>query len=438
MKRSLYTKYVDNYPSEGRHILFNTLNHGIMVVDDLLRARLDNLNGNSSSIPKKYLRELKNQRMVVKDEREDRRNLETYFKEIKKRAESSLDVTILTTFACNFACVYCVEDGVISSIRMDEETAERTVKYIENEAKRLKVGAIHLFFYGGEPLMYIPPIRSISKSIRSFCEKRGLDFAFALTTNGSLLKPELVRELAELGLEGVKITLDGDREHHNAKRPYANGRGTFDDIMENIRHAVDHIAVDIGGNFDEENVGSLEALIRYLKDEGLAGRLNKVSFKPISKTPEDRKAVAPTKELECAFARDDTADSVIFLRKLLVDNGFTTDEAVGVNICGITLNNTQFAVDPTGILYKCPAFVGRKEFSVGTLETGVVVPAPKELWRRCVDCENAALCGDGCMYGSYIQYGDPEVLNCRKAYVDKVLTENLKLEYDNLISQKGV
>ncbi len=432
MKRSLYTKYVDNYPEEGQHLLFNTLNHGIMTVDESLRLCLENLDENASSIPPAYMKELKSQRMIVKNDKEDSKLLETYFKEIKKTAESSLEVTILTTFACNFACVYCVEEGVISRIRMDEETAEKTIEYIQKEARRLKVEAVHLYFYGGEPLMHIPPIRTIAARTSAFCQKKGLEFAFALTTNGSLLSPSVVLELTELGLEGVKITVDGDKVHHNAKRPYANGRGSFDDIIKNIRFAVDHVAVDIGGNFDEENAGSFEALISYLKEEGLDTRLNKVSFKPISRTPEDRKSVLPSAELECAYARDDTADLMIKLRKLLLDNGFSTDEGIGVNICGITLNDTQFTVDPTGKLYKCPAFVGREEFSVGTLDDGVEGNAPLELWRRCSACENVALCGDGCMYGSYIQYGDPERLNCRKGYIDKVASENLKLEYERL------
>jgi uncharacterized protein len=437
MKRSLYTKYIDNYPEPGQHLLFSTLNHGIMVVDDVLRLSIENLDKNASSIPAEYKKELRDQLMIVKNEKEDKKLLETYFNEVKKTAESSLEVTILTTFACNFACVYCVEDGVISNIKMDEETAEKTVEYIQKEARRLKVDAIHLYFYGGEPLMHIPPIRSIAAKIGAFCEKKGLDFAFALTTNGALLKPSLVLELAEIGLEGVKITIDGDREHHNAKRPYKNGRGSFDDIIKNIRFAVNYIAVDIGGNFDEENSGSFEALIAYLKDEGLESRLNRVSFKPISQTPEDRKSALPTAELECVYARDDTADSMIKLRKLLIDNGFSTDEGIGVNICGITLNDTQFTVDPTGVLYKCPAFVGREEFAVGTLDEGFEKTNKLELWRRCAHCEDAALCGDGCMYGAYIQYGDAEKLNCQKVYMDTVVTENLKLEYDRIQRQGG-
>ena len=38
-----------------------------------------------------------------------------------------------------------------------------------------------------------------------------------------------------LGLTGVKVTLDGDRETHDRMRPLRGGQGTFDRIIENIR-----------------------------------------------------------------------------------------------------------------------------------------------------------------------------------------------------------
>ena len=56
-----------------------------------------------------------------------------------------------------------------------------------------------------------------------------------IITNGLLLTPEVVDRLAPFGLNGVKITLDGDRDTHNRMRPLRGGQGTFDRIIENIR-----------------------------------------------------------------------------------------------------------------------------------------------------------------------------------------------------------
>ena len=53
------------------------------------------------------------------------------------------------------------------------------------------------------------------------------------------------------GLNGIKITLDGDRDTHNRMRPLRGGQGTFDRIIENIRKVAGRCRIAIGGNFDE-------------------------------------------------------------------------------------------------------------------------------------------------------------------------------------------
>ena len=52
-----------------------------------------------------------------------------------------------------------------------------------------------------------------------------------IITNGLLLTPEMVDRLTPCGLNGVKITLDGDRDTHNRMRPLRGGQGTFDRII---------------------------------------------------------------------------------------------------------------------------------------------------------------------------------------------------------------
>ena len=56
-----------------------------------------------------------------------------------------------------------------------------------------------------------------------------------IITNGLLLTPEVVDRLTPLGLNGVKVTLDGDRDTHNRMRPLRGGQGTFDRILDNVR-----------------------------------------------------------------------------------------------------------------------------------------------------------------------------------------------------------
>ena len=62
-----------------------------------------------------------------------------------------------------------------------------------------------------------------------------------IITNGLLLTPEVVDRLLPFGLNGIKITLDGDRDTHNRMRPLRGGQGTFDRIVENIRRVAGRV-----------------------------------------------------------------------------------------------------------------------------------------------------------------------------------------------------
>jgi uncharacterized protein len=323
-----------------------------------------------------------------------------------------------------------VEEGVKAAVHMDEATAEAAARYIVSRARERRARSVFVSLYGGEPLLNMRAGRIVLGSTRRLAESLRMEFGAAVTTNGALLIPEVVDELVGLGVRGAKITIDGDRERHDAKRPFKDGRGSYDLIMRNIEYAVGELDINVGGNFDDENAASFPALLDDLRQRGLADRLGLVTFKPISAVPEDRKHLRAQAELECVYSRPETAATSVSLRGAAASRGFTTDPGIGVNLCGITLGGAHFTIDPTGMLYRCPAFVGHPEFSAGDVaESRMPVFEAPELWRRCADCAYAPLCGDGCMYGAYMRYGDPMRLNCPKDYVEYVVRENLKAQY---------
>ncbi len=428
-----YVKTVDNFPEPGKHLLFNTLTHGFVEIDDATRKYLESEGeAERNGIRNQNIRKLRRMGFLKESPRTEEKQIEHYYRELRSDMASTLQATVLTTFDCNFACTYCVEDGVIKPVYMTEKEARDTAEFIISKAKAAKVPSIYLIFYGGEPLLNPDAIRIVAAQVGDFARKTRKSFSFSLVTNGALLTPEIVDELIEFGLDGAKVTIDGSPSCHNAKRPFRNGSGSFDAIMQNVELVADRIRLDIGGNFDDENVDSISELLDILEARGLKRKINKISFKPISDTPEDRKTVARHSELECVYAREDTKHSTVRLRNMLIDRGFPTDPGIGVTICGATFGDTHFTIDPAGKLYKCPAFVGREEFSVGTIYDRHIEQTPKELWRRCAKCENVAMCGDGCMFGAYMRFGDQYKLNCQKEYMNDVVQENLKTWYKEL------
>jgi uncharacterized protein len=430
MIRSRYTLLYDNFPQEGKHLFFSTRTQATVVIDSELKALLESLPRDSlSESSRDVLSQLTRMGFLVSDEKEDRRIIEGWFQELKSDT-SQVAATILTTYACNFACPYCVEGEVIAPVHMNDATAEAAVSYTACRVMELGSEELFVSFYGGEPLLNLRALRIVGSGLRDFAAENGVRFAFGMTTNGSLLRPEVVNELKDLGLKGIKVTLDGTREFHDRKRPFRNGKGTFDVIIENILYASTVIDVDVGGNFDDDNYESFPGLLDYLIEKGLHQRLRAVRFKPISQTLVDRAKIRHNGELGCVYSDPRVAGRMAELRQATMDRGLPVEEGIGVNLCSMVMGSSQFTVDPEGLLYKCPALVGYPEFQVGTIWEGEKRKLVREdLWKRCIGCAYLPLCGEGCLYGSYLRYGDLERLNCQKEYVEYLVEKNLKADY---------
>src|SRR6185436_6633900 len=165
--------------------------------------------------------------------------------------------------------------------KMTIATAERTAVWMERELDRVRPERLVLTFFGGEPLLNLPAMYLIAERMWEATQTRSVEMYVNIITNGLLLTADVVDRMLPFGLNGVKITLDGDRDTHNRMRPLRGGQGTFDRIVDNIRSVADRCRIAIGGNFDESSVDSYPALLAFLKEQEFADKLSKVNFKPI-------------------------------------------------------------------------------------------------------------------------------------------------------------
>jgi uncharacterized protein len=294
------------------------------------------------------------------------------------------------------------------------------------------VKRIALTFYGGEPLLNPEALRTIASSLKTACLEVGLGFSFGLITNGTLLEPSLVDELAGLGLAGAKVTLDGDRAAHDARRPFGNGRGSFDDILARVEAVVDRTGVEIGCNVDDDNEPGIMALLDELVRRGLARRIRKITFKPVSPSPADRRGLAPTAELSCGWAEPAAMRRLAGLRAAAIARGLPVEEGIGAHVCDALSGDDAFAIDPTGVLYRCAGFVGHPEFSAGDIGGASRDDGLRSgQWRRCADCPLVPLCGDGCPFGAWVRYGDASAFHCNREALEALVTETIRVNYGN-------
>jgi uncharacterized protein len=281
-------------PERDEVFLMNTLTDAQLVVSSDVAGLLDSpesFNGWAEGDPGvgEALSVLRENGFLVEDRSADRRRLDDYLTAVKSDT-TELNITLLTTLQCNFACDYCFQgdhgDYNKFAEKMSLETAARVGEWIEGELERLRPEKFLLTFFGGEPLLNLPVMYELSERLWHASNRLGTPVSISIITNGLLLTEEVVDRMLPFGLRGVKITLDGDRATHDRMRPLRGGQGTFDRIIENIRKVSGRCGIAIGGNFDESSVDSYPALLEFLREQEFAEHLVKVNFKPIVRNPE--------------------------------------------------------------------------------------------------------------------------------------------------------
>ena len=145
------------------------------------------------------------------------------------------------TNQCNLACTYCYEyseDKIVDTENgkkpkfMTDETARQSVEFMLKESGDNPVA--HLTFFGGETLMNFPVLQRTIAYARQRARETGKIVDFSLTTNATLLKPEIVEFLADNDV-GVTISIDGPPDVQDKFRVFKNGAGSYDVVAPKIK-----------------------------------------------------------------------------------------------------------------------------------------------------------------------------------------------------------
>jgi uncharacterized protein len=446
-------------PARDEVFLMNTLTDAQLVVSADVASLLERVEDGAVGADlgddeREAIDVLSEHGFLVADRESERQRLNDYFTSIRHDT-SQLGVTVLTTLQCNFACDYCFQgdhgDYNKFAEKMTLETAARIGAWIEAELDRLTPERFVLTFFGGEPLLNLPVMYYLAERTWRATQARGVRMLINVITNGLLLTPDVVDRLQPYGLNGIKITLDGDRDTHNRMRPLRGGQGTFDRIIENVRRVAGRVSIAIGGNFDESSVDSYPALLDFLKAQEFADQLVKVNFKPIVRTAPPAPAVpkgtfplipvgTSGKPLNgtCMTSAGgggtvcDTChladDKLSFLRDETKRRGFPTPDGVHMGPCQIHRENSH-TIGPDGSLYACPGFTGEQSLSTGHIDRRIETRRERArekfdvlgAWKACGDCAFIPVCAGGCSVASHTELGDMNTPTCHKRSFESAL-----------------
>jgi uncharacterized protein len=359
--------------------------------------------------------------VLVEDREAEKQEMRETFHRINRKSRH-LAVVATLTLECNLACPYCFEAPFRGEHAMSEATAELLIRRM---TERMAQGQdLTMDFYGGEALLALPLMKRIAANLQRAAREHGVHFGFNIFSNGTLLTSPIVEELLPLGLEAVRLTLDGPPDIHDSQRPFVSGKGSFAAILENIRAIHEILPIDLGGNYTRESYRRFPELLDILIAEGLdPAKFKAVGFSPV--VPRADGSVAGDLGSACLASSDPwMIQASLFLRAETIRRGFPVPK-LKASACMIEFDN-DLAVNWDGGIYKCPIFMGDDSLRVGSLARGVGDYREShglDLWKNeeCLECAYLPLCFGGCRFLTRLKTGRIDGVECRRDLLDASL-----------------
>ncbi len=440
MRLSAFNQYVPDYPEAGQTLVYNTFSGGFASLDAstfalLMKADAGGmLDDSERQLIEPELSDLFDDSVGILVE--SRAAEERAFRDWLERRRSDatkLSATVSITFACNFDCTYCCQADVLDGRMMKAATGAATATWLAKRALEIGARVVRLNFVGGEPLLHPDRVDQIVSDVRDKTAHEGIRVEFHLITNGYFLSPELVEKWVPLGLVSAQVTLDGDETTHSLTRVSKKAEDTFPRIFANVVAASSRIRVNVNGNYQENTVHGFAPLLTKLREAGLR-KGSSIFFSPA--------LAALGAHTESGYGACHWSGShpelIIAFGDEIRRNGFNPGDIGAIGPCSFHFRH-DYAIDPDGHLYKCPGFLGKTDWAIGNVTTGLTARydglANINPQRMCGDCGHRPECGGGCVAAVWIAQGRTEGVNCEIDFYDRHGEALIKRRYAVAVSE---
>ncbi len=332
-----------------------------------------------------------------------------------------MHVTLVLTHECNLACTYCYT-GEKFRKDMDWETAIRSVDLAFREERSpypwLSPGEapVDIGFFGGEPLICWEMLERVSVYARERGVREGRQVRLAVTTNGTLVTPDRARRLRELDFE-VTLSIDGDREGHEACRPQKGGRSSFDDVVRGAKNLVEagH-PLEVIAVVAPANVRSLGASVSFIAELGARQIILNPCFEEQWSDDDLEAWERGMRDAAEVYASRMRAGRPLAMPTF--DNKILAAAKGGLSSCDTcSSGEREVAVAPSGNLYPCARMVGEDRdhrLVIGHLDRGIEMASVAAIERgpsdpACADCAERWRCGASCSCANLAETGTTNV-----------------------------
>lgn len=379
--------------------VFNGVSGGLLHMPAGLALRVRQfLDGVDCDCPSKVLESMALGRMIVSDGFDEVSALALRYG-LAVNDQSQLDLTILTTLDCNFACPYCYESKRAGP--MSNAVASQVLRLVDDQLPT--IGKLHVTWFGGEPLVGRRALFRLSEALTERTARAGVEYSAAIVTNGYLLDDRTCKRLHDCGVSRVQITLDGPPEMHDLRRPLRNGAGTFERIVRNLEQAVTYFDVHVRINLDSDDLEPLAALLQILDQHGLRDKLIVYPGRLTVDDDRDRSSAGCGSCLSTGHFEEVERQAL----KLCASYGYgsvSLPAPKGAACMAVRKNGA--VIGPDGSLYKCLHVVGNPAHVVGQVSAYRQADSRLRRWleyspfddAECVTCRALPYCMGGCPY----------------------------------------
>ncbi|NTW01162.1 MAG: radical SAM protein [Oscillochloris sp.] len=259
--------------SDGKNLLFNSVSSTILALNNrhlpILKGWLHEIEETGDCATERALHGLIASGFVVprgEDEyaREHRKFLTT------QARRDTLFLTIVPTMACNLHCTYCFQQNIPHGRSMSPDTQDGIIEFVRRKAGESK--ALVVQWFGGEPLLRFDTIRTLSNAFLNICTEAGLAYHAEMLTNGLLLTPSIIAELATLRIRAIQVPLDGNPTTYARRKqiPLEQAAAYYRFLLEHMTALVEATgSVTIRINIDRENADEAKAVVARFKQHGV-------------------------------------------------------------------------------------------------------------------------------------------------------------------------
>lgn len=362
---------------------------------------------------------------------------------------------------CNLRCRYCFAGtGAFGGDRglMNLETGKKAIDFVlEASGHR---NHCEVDFFGGEPLLNFQVVKDLVAYGRKAAAERGKTIKFTLTTNAVLLTEEIQNFLEQEDIS-VVLSIDGRPEVHDHMRPYASGKGSYEQVIPRIQQFAEKRPESspyaLGtyyyarGTYTHFNV-DFDKDVDHLLDLGI----KQISLEPVVATPDQPYAFKEVDIPEILKSYDRLGEDLLARKRKGEDFSFfhfnvalDGGPCLPKRLTGCGAGHEYVAISPEGDLYPCHQFVGQEEFKMGSLWDEDLSLDPRLIQEfrsahiyskaSCRDCWARFSCSGGCHAANHAYSGklnEVYTLGCEFQKKRLEVALYLQIKERNLISGK--